>query len=116
MRSYKSIERPAQVLGMNLQDLGLLVGLFIGSVLLLGFLGMAVKIPRLVYLLVIAGQIGLILGLRFLTRTQPPGFLLGWLSYTFVQPRRLAVGTASTPLPTPLPTPPDGKKPQNGRV
>ncbi len=40
MRSY----------GMNLQDLGLLVGLLIGSVLLLGFLGMAVKIPRLVYL------------------------------------------------------------------
>ena len=53
MRSYKSIERPAQVLGMNIQDLGIMVGLFIGSVLLLGFLGMAVKIPRLVYLLVI---------------------------------------------------------------
>ena len=108
MRSYKSIERPAQVLGMNLQDLGILVGLFIGSVLLLGFLGMAVKIPRLVYLIVIVLEIGLILGLRYLTRTQAPGFLMGWLSYTFIQPRRLAVG--------PLPTPTDGKKPKNGRV
>ncbi|WP_257873625.1 hypothetical protein [Hymenobacter sp. J193] len=37
MRSYKSIKQPTQAPGMNLQDLGLLVGLFIGSVLLLGF-------------------------------------------------------------------------------
>ena len=108
MRSYKSIERPAQVLGMNLQDLGILVGLFIGSVLLLGFLGMAVKIPRMVYLLVILLEIGLILGLRYLTRTQAPGFLMGWLSYTFIQPRRLVVG--------PLPTPAHGKNSQNNRV
>ena len=72
MRSYKSIERPAQVLGMNLQDLGILVGLFIGSVLLLGFLGMAVKIPRMVYLLVIVVEIALIMGLRYLTKTQAP--------------------------------------------
>ncbi|UOQ83228.1 hypothetical protein [Hymenobacter sp. 5414T-23] len=108
MRSYKSIERPAQVLGMNLQDLGILVGLFIGSVLLLGFLGMAVKIPRMVYLLVILSEIGLILGLRYLTQTQAPGFLMGWLSYTFIQPRRLAVG--------PIPTPAHGKNTQNNRV
>ncbi|GAA4509458.1 hypothetical protein GCM10023172_42990 [Hymenobacter ginsengisoli] len=108
MRSYKSIERPAQVLGMNLQDLGLLVGLFIGSVLLLGFLGMAVKIPRLVYLLVILSEIGLLLGLRYLTRTQAPGFLMAWLSYTFIQPRRLAVGL--------LPPPAHGKNPQDNRV
>ena len=108
MRSYKSIERPAQVLGMNLQDLGILVGLFIGSVLLLGFLGMAVKIPRMVYLVVILSEVGLILGLRYLTRTQAPGFLMGWLSYTFIQPRRLAVG--------PLPPPAHGKNSQNNRV
>ncbi|WBA44297.1 hypothetical protein [Hymenobacter canadensis] len=108
MRSYKSIERPAQVLGMNLQDLGIMVGLFIGSVLLLGFLGMAVKIPRLVYLLVIVGELGLILGLRYLSKKQAPGFLLGWLSFTFIQPRRVAVGL--------LPTPSDDQKAQNGHV
>ncbi len=64
MRSYKFIERPAQVLGMNIQDLGIMVGLFIGSVLLLGFLGMAVKIPRIIYLVVILVELGLIMGLR----------------------------------------------------
>lgn len=95
MRSYKSIERPAQVLGMNIQDLGLVVGLFIGSVLLLGFLGMAIKIPRLVYLAVILVELVLLLGLRYLSKTRAPGFLMGWLSFTFIQPRRIAVG----PLP-----------------
>ena len=109
MRSYKSIERPAQVLGMNIQDLGLLVGLFIGSVLLLGFLGMAVRIPRLVYLLVVLVELGLLLGLRYLSKKQAPGFLMGWLSFTFIQPRRLAVG----PIPT---ASPNDQKVQNGRV
>ena len=108
MRSYKSIERPAQVLGMNIQDLGIMVGLFIGSVLLLGFLGMAVKIPRLVYLLVILVEIGLIIALRYLSKTQAPGFLIGWLSYTFIQPRRVAVGV--------LPTPTHDEKAKNSRV
>lgn len=92
MRSYKSIERPAQVLGMNLQDLGILVGLFIGSVLLLGFLGIIVKIPRLVYLTVIVVEVLLLLGFRYLSQTQPPGFLLAWVSFKFSQPRRIAVG------------------------
>jgi len=92
MRSYKSIEKPAQVLGMNIMDLGLVVGLFIGSVLLLGFLNMLVHIPRLVYLVVFLIEVGLILILRFLTKTHPPGFLIGWLSFQFVQPRRIAIG------------------------
>ena len=92
MRSCKSIEKPAQVLGMNIMDLGLVVGLFIGSVLLLGFLNMLVHIPRLVYLVVFLIEVGLILILRFLTKTHPPGFLIGWLSFQFVQPRRIAIG------------------------
>ena len=108
MRCYKSIERPAQVLGMNIQYLGIMVGLFIGSVLLLGFLGMAIKIPRLVYLLVIVVEIGLIMALRYLSKKQAPGFLIGWLSYTFIQPRRVAVGV--------LPTPAHDKKAKNSRV
>lgn len=92
MRSYKSIEKPAQVLGMNIMDLGLAVGLFIGSVLLLGILNMLVHIPRLVYLAVFLLEVGLILVMRFLTKTRPPGFLIGWLSFQFVQPRRISVG------------------------
>ncbi|MFB9865670.1 hypothetical protein [Rufibacter immobilis] len=92
MRSYKSIERPAQVLGMNLMDLGLAVGLFIGSVLLLGLLNLLVHIPRLVYLAVFLLELGVLAVLRLLGRTRSPGFLMGWLSYRFLQPRRIAVG------------------------
>ncbi len=108
MRSYKSIERPAQVLGMNFQDLGIIVGLFLGSVLLLVFLGMAIKIPRIIYLLLLVVEAGLFFGFRYLSRTRPPGFLMAWLSYTFMQPHRLAVG--------PLPSIPAHEKAQNRRV
>ncbi|WP_157593445.1 hypothetical protein [Rufibacter tibetensis] len=73
-------------------DLGLVVGLFIGSVLLLGLLNLLLPVPRLVYLVVFLLEIGLLSVLRLLTRTRPPGFLLGWLSYRFLQPRRIAVG------------------------
>ena len=45
MRSYKSIERPAQVLGMNLPDLGLVVGLFLAAVLAIGVAGLVVTVP-----------------------------------------------------------------------
>ncbi|WP_207435962.1 hypothetical protein [Sabulibacter ruber] len=99
MRSYRSIEKPAQLLGMHLADLGLVVGLFIGSVLLLGFLNLLVPLPRLVYLAVFLLEAGLLAALRFLAKTRPPGFLLGWLSHRFRQPRRIAVGILPLTLP-----------------
>ena len=108
MRSYKSIERPAQVLGMDLSDLGVVIGVFFGSVILIGIIGMKIHIPRLVYLGVLIGEIGLIVALRQLSSKQAPGFLVAWISFHFTQPRRLAVG--------PLPPPPAHDKGQNHRV
>lgn len=98
MRTYKSIEKPAQILGMNIMDLGLVIGLFLGSVLLLGFLNMLVHIPRWVYLIIFLFEVGLVIIMRFLTKTRPPGFLLGWLSFTFVQPKRISVGVIPNKL------------------
>lgn len=97
MRSYKSIERPAQVLGMNLQDLGIALGVGLGSALLLGYVGAVVKVPRILYLLVLVLNAGLLLGLRYLSKRRPPGFLLGWVSYTLILPRRVAVGIIPSP-------------------
>ncbi|MBC6612445.1 hypothetical protein F1C16_20515 (plasmid) [Hymenobacter sp. NBH84] len=95
MQSYKSIERPAQVLGMNLQDLGLVVGLFIGSILGLGVASLVVHVPTLLYLIIFLLTLGLLMGLRYLAKHKPPGFLLGWLAFQFVQPRRIALGLES---------------------
>jgi type IV secretory pathway VirB3-like protein len=92
MRSYKSIERPAQVLGMNLPDLGLVVGLFLAAVLAIGIAGLVVTVPRSLYLLILVGLVVLLYGLRYLAKHRPPGFLLSWLSFHRRQPRRIALG------------------------
>jgi type IV secretory pathway VirB3-like protein len=92
MRSYKSIERPAQVLGMNLPDLGLVVGLFLAAVLAIGIAGLVVTVPRFLYLLILVALVVLLYGLRYLAKHRPPGFLLSWLSFHRRQPRRIALG------------------------
>lgn len=97
MRTYKSIERPSQVLGMNLQDILILVGLFLGSVFAMGILGNMVKITRWVYLIVILVELALMLGLRYLSTKKAPGFLVAWVSFRFFQPRRISVGALPTP-------------------
>lgn len=94
MRSYKSIERPAQVLGMNLPDLGLVVGLFLAAVLLIGVAGMVVAVPRILYLLFLLALAVVLCALRYLAKHRPPGFLLSWLSFHRRQPRRIALGRA----------------------
>ncbi|GAB3842998.1 hypothetical protein [Hymenobacter jeollabukensis] len=94
MRSYKSIERPAQVLGMNLPDLGLVVGLFLAAVLAIGVTGLVVTVPRFLYLLILVVLVVLLYGLRYLAKHRPPGFLLSWLSFHRRQPRRIALGRA----------------------
>ncbi|MCB2380251.1 hypothetical protein LGH70_21855 [Hymenobacter sp. BT635] len=92
MRSFKSIERPAQVLGMNLPDLGLVVGLFLAAVLAIGVAGLVVTVPRFLYLLILVVLVVLLYGLRYLAKHRPPGFLLSWLSFHRRQPRRIALG------------------------
>lgn len=92
MRSFKSIERPAQVLGMNLPDLGLVVGLFLAAVLAIGVAGLVFTVPRFLYLLILVVLIGQLYGLRYLAKHRPPGFLLSWLSFHRRQPRRIALG------------------------
>lgn len=86
---------------MNLQDILILVGLFLGSVFAMGILGNIVKITRWVYLLVIVVELALILSLRYLSTKKAPGFLVAWVSFRFFQPRRISIGV--------LPTPSNGK-------
>lgn len=92
MRSYKSIERPAQVLGMDIQSLGLVFGLVIGGGMLLALLSLGLSIHPLVYLLLLAAAIGLFFTMRYLNKHRPPGFLMGYVSYHLRQPKRLTIG------------------------
>lgn len=99
MRSYKSIERPAQVLGMSLRELGLGVVGLISIAFLIGIAGNFMTVPRQAYLLLLVLFAALIYGLRFLGKHRPPNFLLSWLSFHLKQPRRIALGLPSPPQP-----------------
>lgn len=102
MRSFKSIERPAQILGMNLMDLGLVVALLIGGVMLLGIASTLVMVPRLLYTLVLVAAIGMFFALRWMAKNRPPGFLMGFISFHLVQPRRISLGVPCTTSPPPV--------------
>jgi len=97
MRTYKAIERPSQVLGMNLQDLLILVGIFLGSVFAMGIIGNMITVSRWVYLVVILVELALMWGVRFLSTKKAPGYLIAWISFRFFQPRRIRVGAFPTP-------------------
>lgn len=99
MRTFKSIERPAQVLGIAFQDLGLVALLLIGGGMLLAVLSMFLPIPSRSYLVLIVLVAGLFIGLRWLAKNRPPGYLMGWLSYTLQQPKRLTFGPTHSPKP-----------------
>lgn len=98
MRTFKSIERPAQVLGIPIQDLGFVALLLIGGGILLGVLSMLLPIPSKSYLVLLLLTAGLFFGLRWLAKHRPPGFLMGWLSYKIRQPKRLTLGPIYSPV------------------
>lgn len=97
MRTFKSIERPAQVLGIPIQDLGFVALLLIGGGMLLGILSMFLHISGKAYLVLVVLVIGLFIWLRWLAKHRPPGYLMGLLSYKLQQPKRLTLGPVHNP-------------------
>jgi hypothetical protein len=102
MLSFKSFERPAQVLGMNLMDLGLVVVFLIGAVMVLGIAATVVRVPQFLYTLVLLVSISMFFILRWMAKNRPAGFLMGFLSYHLVQPRRISLGLPCTTSPPPV--------------
>lgn len=92
MRTYKSIERPSQVLGIDLNNLFVVMGFAIGSAILVGLLGMVASIHWSVYILLLLVSIGLFLMFKYLAKHRPPGFAMGFVSYHIRQPKRLSIG------------------------
>jgi len=92
MRTFKSIERPAQVLGIEIQSLGLVFGVVIGGGILTGVAGMVISVPGWFYLLLLLVAAGLFFGLKYLGKHRPPGYAQGYVSFRFQQPKRLTVG------------------------
>lgn len=97
MHTYKSIERPSQVLGIDVNNLFVVMGFAIGSAVLVGFLGMVLSIHWSVYVVLLLVSIGLFLMFKYLAKHRPPGFAMGFVSYHIRQPKRLTVGLRPQP-------------------
>jgi hypothetical protein len=98
MHTFKSIERPAQVLGISIQGLGLVFGILIGGGMLTGSLGIFINIPAVVYLLLLLSAAAVFFGLKYVNKHHPPGFLAGYLSFLLRQPKRLTLGPSNVLL------------------
>lgn len=97
MRTYKSIERPSQVLGIDINNLFVVMGFAIGTAILVGLLGIAFPIHWSVYILLILVSLGLFLMFKYLAKHRPPGFAMGFVSFHLRQPKRLSLGLRPKP-------------------
>lgn len=92
MRTYKSIEQPSQVLGIDINNLFIVMGFIIVGAILVGLLGMVMDLHWIVYVLLIVVSVGLFLMFKYLSKHRPPGFAMGFVSYHLRQPKRLSLG------------------------
>ena len=91
MRTYKSFERPSQIQGIDINNLFVVFGFLVGSGLFIGFLGMFLDIPWVLYLLVVLVTLGLFFLFKYLSKHRPPGFVQGFISFHLRQPKRLHI-------------------------
>jgi hypothetical protein len=92
MRTYKSIERPSQVLGIDVNNLFVVMGVVVVGAILVGLLSMVMDVHWIVYVLLLLLSVSLFLTFKYLAKHRPPGFAMGFVSYHLRQPKRLSIG------------------------
>lgn len=92
MRTYKSIEQPSQVLGIDINNLFIVMGFIVVGAILVGLLGMVMDIHWIVYVLLLLISVSLFILFKYLAKHRPPGFAMGFVSYHLRQPKRLTIG------------------------
>ncbi|EMR00617.1 hypothetical protein [Cesiribacter andamanensis] len=105
MRTYRSIERKSRILGMPAGDLLLLLSLLVLLVLLGGIMGTFLKVSKYYYFSSLLAVLMLQFFLRYLNRRKHPSFLASWISYRFLQARKITVFPNSPSLWKPNPNP-----------
>ena len=87
MRVYKSLERKSWILGLPLNQIGLLLCLFLVLTIAGSLAGILIKVSWLYYLLAFSSVLSLYLLLRKAANKQHPDYLLSFLSFRFDQCR-----------------------------
>ncbi|WKN44919.1 hypothetical protein [Tunicatimonas pelagia] len=91
MKTFKTIEKKAQLLGLPMQDLfALLFGLSLAMVagIILNFF---IAVSKYYFLAVLVSVVGAFFLLKRINRQKHPSFLFSYLSYRLWQVRRLEV-------------------------
>jgi hypothetical protein len=91
MKTYKSIERKSIILGMPVEDIMLLLSLLLGLVMLGGIMGASIKVSKLYYLISLLSVIALQFGLKYFNQKKHPTFIRSFISYYFLQVRRISI-------------------------
>lgn len=89
MKVQKSLEKPTRILGMRMQELGLYVCLLIGLITLASLARSVIPVPRAVYVVILAMLVFSWLVLRWGERHKHPSFLISFISWAFLQPKRV---------------------------
>lgn len=89
MRTYKSIERKTNVLGIPIQEFGMLACLLVILILIGGIVGFFIDVSGKFFLFSLALVLSLYGVLRHAAQKKHPGFLLSWLSYHCFQPKTI---------------------------
>ncbi len=92
MKTFKAIEKKAQLLGLPMQDMfALLFGLSLAMVLGI-VLNFFVPVTKYYFMLVLLSTVGAFFSLKRINKSKHPSFLFSYLSYRFWQVRSVEVG------------------------
>lgn len=86
---HKSLEQPAKLAGLPLQEFGVLVSLFLGLAVLGVVAQYLVRVPSGYYLFSLVVTLALYGVLLWAARKGQPQFLASWLAFQFVLPKHI---------------------------
>jgi hypothetical protein len=91
MQVRKSLEKPSRILGMKMQELGIILTAFISLTVLLSILRMFMHISPMVNVISLAFIVGLMVIVRIAERKKHPSFLISAISFYWKQPKRIVM-------------------------
>ncbi len=99
MITRRYLEKKSTVLGLPMQEVGLLVGVGLVMVIASSVLKLAAPTVRWFNHLTVLVVAGSYLLLRFVAGKKQPSFLLSWISYSLLQKHRRYIPTSSRIIP-----------------
>ncbi len=91
MKTFKAIEKKAQLLGLPMQDMfALLFGLCLAMVVGI-VLNFFVPVTKYYFFIVLLSTVGAFFSLKRINKSKHPSFLFSYVSYHFLQDRKVGV-------------------------